>query len=141
MITFMVLFAMTQSMGGLMGPALLGTVQAERTQTYVQAIGSHLDAGNPAVAQRLQQQQGAFAGVVTDAGARAAQGAAQLGQLVRREAAVRAFNDVFALIGLLALVFLAWSLYRVRRAAVEAKRMATAAAAASASGSAGAAAI
>ena len=141
MITFMVLFAMTQSMGGLMGPALLGTLQAERTQTYVQSIGSHLDAGNPAVAQRLQQQQGAFAGVVTDTGTRAAQGAAQLGQLVRREAAVRAFNDVFALIGLLALVFLAWSLYRVRRAAVEAKRMATAAAAASASGSTGAAAI
>ena len=27
MITFMVLFAMTQSMGGLMGPALLGTLQ------------------------------------------------------------------------------------------------------------------
>ena len=140
MITFMVLFAMTQSMGGLMGPALLGTLQAERTQTYVQAIGSHLDAGNPAVAQRLQQQQGAFAGVVTDAGMRAAQGAAQLGQVVRREAAVRAFNDVFAVIGVLALVFLAWSLYRVRRAAIAARRM-VAAAAATASGSAGAAAI
>ena len=121
MISFMVLFAITQSLGGLLGPALLGTMQAERTQTYVQSISAQMSAGDPAVAQRLAMQQGALAGVLPDSRLRAAQGAAQLGQIVRREASVRAFNDVFAVIGVLALAFLAWSLYRVRRAAVAAR--------------------
>lgn len=121
MISFMVLFAITQSLGGLLGPALLGTMQAERTQTYVQSISAHLNAGDPAVAQRLGQQQGALAGVLGDSVLRSAQGAAQLAQVVRREASVRAFNDVFGVISMLALAFLAWSLYRVRRAAVAAR--------------------
>lgn len=132
MITFMVLFAITQSLGGLMGPALLGTLQAERTQAYVQSISSHLDAGNPAVAQRLGQQQGSLASTVTDPQLRSAQGAAQLAQVVRREASVRAYNDVFTVIVALAMAFLAWSLYRVRRAAIEARRTKAAAAAAAA---------
>lgn len=138
MITFMVMFAITQSVGGLMGPALLGTLQAERTQVYTQSIGARLDAGNPAVAQRLAQQQGGLAGRVTDLDARAAQGAAQLGQVVRREASVRAFNDVFALVAVLALIFLTWSLYRVRIAAKQAKRAAAAAPPNTASGGASA---
>lgn len=121
MITFMVLFAITQSLGGLLGPALLGTMQAQRTQTYVQSINAHLNAGDPTVAQRLGQQQGALAGVLGDSRLRSAQGAAQLGQVVRREASVRAFNDVFGVISMLALAFLAWSIYRVRRAAIAAR--------------------
>ena len=138
MITFMVLFAITQSLGGLMGPALLGTLQAERTQGYVQSISSHLDAGNPAVAQRLAQQQGALAGRVTDPQLRGAQGAAQLAQVVRREASVRAYNDVFMVIVALAMAFLAWSLYRVRRAAIEARRIQAVAATTAAAPSGGA---
>lgn len=139
MITFMVLFAITQSLGGLMGPALLGTLQAERTQAYVQSINSHLDAGNPAVAQRLAQQQGALAGRLTDPQLRGAQGAAQLAQVVRREASVRAYNDVFMAIVALAIAFLAWSLYRVRRAAIEARRIKAVAATTAATPSDGAA--
>ena len=139
MITFMVLFAITQSLGGLMGPALLGTLQAERTQAYVQSINSHLDAGNPAVAQRLAQQQGALAGRLTDPQLRGAQGAAQLAQVVRREASMRAYNDVFMAIVALAIAFLAWSLYRVRRAAIEARRIKAVAATTAATPSDGAA--
>ena len=139
MITFMVLFAITQSLGGLMGPALLGTLQAERTQAYVQSINSHLDAGNPAVAQRLAQQQGALAGRLIDPQLRGAQGAAQLAQVVRREASVRAYNDVFMAIVALAIAFLAWSLYRVRRAAIEARRIKAVAATTAATPSDGAA--
>lgn len=122
MVTFIVLFSISQSLGGLLGPALLGTLQTERTQAYVLAMNSHLDAGNPAVAQRLTQQQQAYGGVVADPQLRAAQGSSQLGQAVHREASVRAFNDVFGLIGLLAMVFLGWSLYRVTRLAIEARR-------------------
>ena len=70
---------------------------------------------------------------MTDPQARAAQGAAQLAQVVRREASVRAYNDVFMVIVALAMAFLAWSLYRVRRAATEARRAKAAAASATAS--------
>ena len=105
MISFMVLFAITQSLGGLLGPAVLGTMQAQRTQTYIQSISAHINAGDPVVAQRAGTPQGA----------------SQLRQIVRREASVRAYNDVFGVISALALAFLAWSLYRVRRAAVAAR--------------------
>ncbi len=121
MVTFMVLFAITQSVGGLMGPALLGTLQAQRTQAYAQSINTHLRADDPLVAQRLSMQQGGLAGRIADPTLRAAQGTAQLAQVARREASVRAFNDVFGVIAALALAFLAWSLYRVRRAAVAAR--------------------
>jgi threonine/homoserine/homoserine lactone efflux protein len=61
---------------------------------------------------------------VGDAQLRAAQGAAQLGQVVRREANVRAYNDVFHVVALVAFAYLAWSLWQARRAQRAAARAA-----------------
>lgn len=115
-VIFIILFSSSQALGGVAGPALLGTLQAERTQAYVQQINSELTAPDARVAQRLRLQQQAYAAVITDPTQRAAQGAALLAQVVRREAGVRAYNDVFTLLAALAVAFLGWSLASVARA-------------------------
>jgi len=61
-----------------------------------------------------------------DPGLRVNQGTLQLSQLVRREASVRAYNDVFALTAAIALLYLLWSLgasARVRQAAAMLRAM------------------
>lgn len=126
MITFLILFSATQSLGGLAGTAVLGTLQAQRTQVHLNALNAQLAPGNAALAPRLSLQQQQYANVITDPVLRAAQGTAQLAASVRREAAVRAYNDVFAFIAALSMAFLGWSLWRTLRNASDAARRARA---------------
>jgi hypothetical protein len=118
---------MTQSLGGLTGSALLSTYQLHREQVYSSDLVSQLNPADPIVAQRLQLQSGIYRGIVADPTLRAAQGAALLAQITRREANVRAYNDVFALSGVLALLFLFWSLFVATRAAIRDRRAAASA--------------
>ncbi|MGB4468678.1 MAG: hypothetical protein WBI41_11620 [Azovibrio sp.] len=111
-ITFVVLFSVTQSLGGVLGPALLGTYQAQRTELYLQAIAAEMPASSAQVAQRLQSQQQAYARVLTDPALQKQAGNAQLAQIVKREAGVRAYNDVFLLIGLMTFSFLGYAVLR-----------------------------
>lgn len=120
-VTFAVLFALTQSLGGLAGAALYGTFQQVREHEYSAQINANIDPGDPAVAQRLAQQSQIFARQVTDSVLRQAQGVGLLAQTATREANVRAFNDVFKLSTILASLFLIWSLFSVVRAAIYAK--------------------
>jgi hypothetical protein len=63
---------------------------------------------HPLAAQRLAGGAGTLSGVIGDPALRNAQGAALLNVLISREANVLAFNDVFLLIGVLALLVLLW---------------------------------
>ncbi|MGV6491191.1 MFS transporter [Stenotrophomonas rhizophila] len=118
MITFLVTLSITQTLGGLAGSAVLGTYQLHREQVYSSALVSQLDPADGVVAQRLKQQQQLYAGLLTDPVQRSAQGTAQLALTTRREANVRAFNDVFSLSGTVALAFLGWLLLLSVRTAV-----------------------
>ena len=109
-ITFLVTLSITQTLGGLAGSAVLGTLQLHREQVYSSALVSQLDPADPVVAQRLRLQQQVYAAQITDPVLRGAQGTAQLAQVARREANVRGFNDVFTVSGWLALGFLSWLL-------------------------------
>jgi len=122
MLTAILTISMTQALGGLAGSALLGTYQTYREQAYSVALVQQINPADSTVAQRLQLQQQALASIIADPGLRAAQGTAQLSQIVRREANVLAFNDVFHVVALVALVYLAWSLMvagQARRAAAQ----------------------
>ena len=125
-VTFTVVLSMTQTLGAMTGSALLSTYQLHREQVYSSALVADVNPADPQVAQRLQQQQGVYRAVITDPTLRAAQGTALLSQIARREANVRAFNDVFALSGILALLFLFWSLFVAVRAAIRNRRAAAA---------------
>ncbi|MET4896763.1 MFS transporter [Sphingomonadaceae bacterium jetA1] len=133
-ITFVILFTMTQTGGGLLGPALYGTIQQYRQHEYSGQMTSHVDPSDPIVAQRLAMQRRVFAARVTDPVLGSAQGTALLQQISTREAHVRAYNDIFRLNAMIAFAFLLWGLWRVgllMRAARNAPRSAAAAAASS----------
>jgi len=123
-ITFTVVLSMTQTLGALTGSAMLSTYQLHREQVYSTALVSQLNPADPIVAQRLQLQTAIYRSTIADPVLRAAQGTALLGQVARREANVRAFNDVFALSGVLALLFLFWSLFVAIRAELRNRRAA-----------------
>lgn len=134
MLTAIVTISMTQAMGALMGSALLSTYQMHREQVYSAAIVADVDPTDPIVADRLRLQQQSLARVIADPALRAAQGTAQLAQAARREANVRAYNDVFALTAGVAVLYLLWMLALAGRARQRAfaERMRAAAADASA---------
>ena len=126
MLTAVVTISMTQAMGGLLGSALLSTYQAHREQIYSVALVAQLDPTDPLVAERLKIQNQIYGKVTPDAAMRANQGTLQLSQIVRREANVRAYNDVFMLTAAIALLYLLWSLgasARVRQAAAMVRAM------------------
>lgn len=118
MVSFVVLFTISQSFGGLAGPAILGTIQQFREHEYSAAINAGVDPTSGVVAQRLQIQGQVYGRVITDPVLRQAEGTAQLAQAATREANVRAFDDIFLLNGVLALLFLGWSLFHVVRLAL-----------------------
>ena len=108
LVTFIVLFIVSQTLGGLAGSALLGTIQVHREQVYSAQINASIDPTDAIVAQRLQAQSRQFAPVLADPALQRAQGTRQLGQASTLQANVLAYNDVFRLTGWLAVLLLAW---------------------------------
>jgi len=108
LITFSVLFGLTQNLGGLIGSAALGTFQVMREKYHSSILTDHLSSLDPLVAARIQSGAAAYGKVLADPGARTAQGVAALQAAVAREANVLAFNDVFMLIFAIAIVTALW---------------------------------
>lgn len=99
--SFLALFATTQSLGGLIGTALLSTYQSRQEKQHSFDIVEHLTLSDPLVSQTLVQGAGRLNGVLPDPLLRTAQGAAALAQRVTIEANVLAYNDVFRLISVM----------------------------------------
>lgn len=117
-VSFVVLFSMSQSVGGLVGTALLGTFQVVREKYHSHELVQHIVMTDPQVAARVRAGGGAVAGVIGDPALRSAEGAAILGQQVAREANILAYNDVFLLLGVLAVLTALWGFairYSIRR--------------------------
>lgn len=112
-VSFVVLFSISQSVGGLIGNALLGTFQVIREKFHSHELVQRIVATDPIVAARLRSGGGAVAGVVGDQTLRSVEGAALLAQQVAREANILAFNDVFLLVGVLAVLVALWG-YAIR---------------------------
>ena len=112
-ISFVVLFSISQSVGGLFGTTMLGTFQVLREKFHSHELVEHIVTADPLVAARLRAGAGAVSGVLGDPALRSAEGAAILAQQVAREANILAFNDVFMLIGVLAVLVAVWG-YLIR---------------------------
>jgi len=118
LVSFIVLFGLSQSVGGLIGTSLLSTFQVWREKFHSHELVQNIVMTDPNVVARLQAAGGSIAGVVGDPVLRNAQGAASLARQVAREANVLAFNDVFLLAGILAVVativgyLIRWSMQR-----------------------------
>lgn len=112
-VSFIVILSLTQSFGSLAGSAFLSSYQLHREHLYSAALVSQLNPADPQVARRLQLQQQAYARVITDPVQLKAQASAAFAAAAKREANVRAFNDVFAFSGWVAICFLTWLLLEV----------------------------
>ena len=112
-ISFVVLFGLSQSIGGLMGSTLLGTFQAIREHVHANELMQDIVMTNPLVAARIGTGAGVVSHVIGDPALRNAEAGALLAQQIVREANVLAYNDVFLLIGVLSVAATIWS-YMIR---------------------------
>jgi hypothetical protein len=113
LVSFVVMFSTSQNVGGLAGSALLGSYQVIQARAHAASLADHVLASDPQVLQRLQSGAGAVAGAITDPSLRGAQGAALLGQKLTAEANILAYNDVFRLVAIMALVTAGYIFYRI----------------------------
>lgn len=109
-ITFTVLFSATQNFGGLMGNAFFSTYQQQRSQYYQTEMLNQLSPTQVQTQQQIHVNQALNTHYTLDQQIEQRLALNTLYQSVQREAQVRAYNDVIALNGLLALIILIWGL-------------------------------
>jgi MFS family permease len=108
LVSFSVLFGLTQNLGGLLGSSLLGTFLVVREKFHSSQLTEHLTLLDPLVAGRVQAGAAAFARVIADPAARQTQSLSTLAAISTREASLLAYNDVFLVIAVLATLHAAW---------------------------------
>jgi MFS family permease len=121
-LSFIVVFLVTQSLGGLAGSALFGSFITLREKFHSNVLAQAMTLTDPLVAARVSQLSAAYGRTITDAAVLKAEGVALLGQQVTREANVLAHNDAFFVIALLAVAAAAalaihWIYIRIKEAA------------------------
>lgn len=99
LVSLIVIFSMTQNIGGLAGSAILGTTQVIQAKAHAATLAERVIAADPQVAGRIQNGVVVVSGVIGDPVLRGAQGAGLLGRTLATEANTLAFNDVFRLVG------------------------------------------
>ena len=121
-ITFIALFGIVNSIGGLGGAALLGTYQTVREKANSAAIVQNIDPTDPLVQARLAAGAAGVTRVVGDPALRQAEGGALLSQVATREANVLAYDDTFRLIALLSGLTFAYLAFLLVRRAIRERR-------------------
>ena len=107
LMSFLIVFAATQSVGGLVSSAGLQSFVTVRTQAQLQHMGAAMPGTEPLVTGRIAQLGAGYAPVLPDPALAQAQGFAGLSQSLGLEAQVAAYRDTFALVGWVALLALA----------------------------------
>jgi MFS family permease len=106
-LSFIIVFLATQSLGGSLGSALIGSFVTWREKFHSNMLVEHITLTDPVVAQRVSQLAGAYGRVLTDKTLLNAEGLALLSQQATKEAYVLAYNDVFLVIACLSVLGLA----------------------------------
>ena len=124
MVSFIVLFSIGQNVGGLLGSALVGTVQTLREKFHSNQLAEGVGLGDPETVLRLQQLGGAYAHVIGDTAQRQTEALRLLQQQISQQAQVLAYNDVFLLISGAAAIGAAWVAFNHFGPGLEARRAA-----------------
>lgn len=107
-VSFVVIFGISQNVGGLLGNALLGTLQTVREKFHSHELVQRILVTDPLVAGRFRTTADSLMALSNDSAVRNATGADLLAQQVTREANILAYNDVFLAISVFAVVMLMW---------------------------------
>lgn len=102
-LSFVIVFLTTQSIGGALGGAVVGTFVTGRTRFHYGALIENMKMTDPMVVQRLTQFSGVYGKVTTDPNLMNQQGLMLLNQQITREATVLAYNDAFLGLAVVAL--------------------------------------
>ena len=118
-ISFIAIFSLSQSIGGLAGISLLSAFHTIRLKTHLIDAGGTLTLANQQLGQALADAARRAAPLQGDPALQQQAAASSVSAEVGREAAVLAFNDVFFLIGTLsavtfAVVFVPWLINKIR---------------------------
>jgi MFS family permease len=108
MVSFSVMFGITQNVGSLIGSALLGTFQVWREKFHSAHIVEHVTLIDAQVQSRLQSSSGAYISAIADPSVRTNLGIRSLATAATREANTLAYNDVFMLIAVIAVLTMIW---------------------------------
>jgi len=108
LVSFSVLFGICNNLGGLIGAALLGTFQTWREKFHSSHLMDRLSFLEPLVNARVQSGGAGYAGILADPALRSEAGMRVLASAATREANVMAYNDVFMLIGSIAVLTMIW---------------------------------
>ncbi|MDF7628205.1 MFS transporter [Erwiniaceae bacterium L1_55_4] len=115
LVSFVVLFGMSQNLGGLIGSAILGTFQTWREKYHSSLLGDQLSQLDPNVIERLSQYSSLFSSQLPDNVLLSAQSSSQLQAVATLQANVLAYNDTYLLTAAMALITLMWVLWRLTR--------------------------
>ncbi|MCW0198677.1 MFS transporter [Sphingopyxis sp.] len=99
LVSFVGVFSLSQTLGGLAGVAALSAFHTLRTKAHLMTLGQSISTNNPAVAQGINSLAAALTGDMTDPVLRSAVAGSQVVREAAREATILAFNDVFFVIG------------------------------------------
>jgi len=119
LVSFVGVFSLSQTIGGLVGVAALSAFHTLRTKAHLMTLGQSISTNDPAVAQGINSLAAALTSNMTDPALRGAVAGSQVVREAAREATVLAFNDVFFVIGALSaiafvLMFARWAYDRRR---------------------------
>ena len=121
LVSFIVVFGIGQNVGGLLGSAIIGTLETIREKYHSSQLSEGLTLGDPLVVQRLQQLSGAYGRVISDPALRTAEGQVLLQQQITQQAHVLAYNDVFLIMSAFAALGCVWVTFNHFRPRLQAK--------------------
>lgn len=113
LVSLVVLFSITQNVGGLIGSAALGSYQVIESRANATLIADGVIGGDPQVEQRITGGAAALSGAVVDPQARAIQSRAGLGGALGTASNVLGYVSVFRLVALFTLAIALYVLYSV----------------------------
>ncbi|WP_259051997.1 MFS transporter [Klebsiella sp. BIGb0407] len=115
LVSFSVMFGISQNLGGLLGSAILGTFQTWREKYYSSMLADQLTTLNPLVNERLQAYSQMYQSQISDSALLSTQAVTQLQTVSTLEANILAYNDTYLLTAGIAAATLVWILWRLLR--------------------------
>ena len=115
LVSFSVLFGMSQNVGGLLGSAILGTFQTWREKFHSSQLADQLTTLNPIINERLQQYAQQYQSQIGDSALLNVQASSLLQTASTLEANILAYNDTYMLTAAISAATLLWVFWRLLR--------------------------
>lgn len=115
LVSFSVLFGISQNLGGLLGSAILGTFQVWREKYHSSVLAEQLTTLNPLVNDRIQLYSQMYRSQIGDSTLLNVQAINQLQTASALQANILAYNDTYLLTATIAACTLLWILWRLLR--------------------------